>query len=163
LSDAQPDSGASERELVITRVFDAPRELVFQVWTDPAHVARWWGPHGFTTPRDTVEMDVRPGGAWRIGMLTPEGSEYWMRGEYREVVAPERLVFTYLGADLDDVPSREHETLVTITFAELGDKTEMTFRQESFPSKQSRDDHYGGWSECFDELIDYLAELEQAR
>lgn len=152
---------AADRELVISRVFDAPRELVFQVWTDPAHIAQWWGPHGFTTPLETVALDVRPGGEWCIRMLTPQGGEYWMYGVYREIVAPERLVFSYAGSPTPGEP--EHETLVTVTFAEVGGKTRMTFRQGAFPTRQSRDDHHGGWSECFDELIDYLAELSQAR
>jgi uncharacterized protein YndB with AHSA1/START domain len=155
-------STASDRELVITRVFDAPRELVFQVWTDPAHVTKWWGPHGFTAPLETVTLDLRPGGSWRIRMLTPDGAEFWMYGVYREIVAPERLVFTYCGAPAPDEPA--HETLVTVAFAELsGNRTAMTFRQGVFPTVADRDDHHGGWSECFDELIDYLAELRQAR
>ena len=148
----------ADRELVIRRVFDAPRELVFQVWTDPEHIAHWWGPHGFTTPLETMTMDLRPGGEWRIRMLTPDGTEYWMHGVYREITAPERLVFTYAGTH-----APEHETLVTITFAELGGKTRMTFRQAVFPTVADRDDHHGGWSECFDELVDYLAELPRAR
>lgn len=152
---------ASDRELVLTRVFDAPRALVFQVWTDPAHVTHWWGPHGFTTPLETVALDVRPGGKWRIRMLTPDGGEYWMHGVYREIVAPERLVFSYAGSPAPGAP--EHETLVTVTFADLGGRTRMTFQQAVFPTVQDRDDHEGGWSECFDELVDYLVELQHAR
>jgi len=88
-----------EHELVPTRVFDAPRELVWKVWTDPKHVARWWGPHGFTNP--VCELDVRPGGAIRIHMRGPDGTVYPMTGVYLEVVEPERIVFTSaaLGAD----------------------------------------------------------------
>lgn len=161
MTDASPAAGASDRELVLTRVFDAPRELLFQIWTDPAHVACWWGPHGFTTPPETVALDVRPGGSWRIRMLAPDGVEYWMHGVYREVVAPERLVFTYAGTASPGGP--EHETRVTVTFADLGERTEMTFRQAVFPTVEERDSHAGGWSECFDELVDYLAELPHAR
>lgn len=158
---SEPLRAAAERELLITRVFDAPRELLFKVWTDPRHVASWWGPHGFTTPLDTIAMDVRQGGTWRIRMLAPDGSAYSMHGVYREIVAPERLVMTYAGAPAPGEP--EHETLVTVTFAELGSRTEMTFRQAVFPTVQDRDDHEGGWSECFDELVDYLVELQHAR
>src|SRR5882672_240983 len=82
----------TERELVITRVFDAPRSLVFEMWTDPKHVARWWGPRGFTNP--VCELDVRPGGAIRIHMRGPDGTVHPMTGVYREIVAPERIVFT---------------------------------------------------------------------
>ena len=83
----------SDCALVITRVFDAPRSLVFKVWTAPEHLARWWGPQGFTTLSCAVE--VRPGGAWVRRMRWPEGMLHTKRGVYREVVEPERLVFTY--------------------------------------------------------------------
>lgn len=82
---------APKAELVLTRSFDAPRDLVFKVWTDPKHLAHWWGPHGFTT--QIREMDVRPGGAWRYAMRGPDGNEYPFDGVYVEVVEPERLVF----------------------------------------------------------------------
>lgn len=79
-------------ELVITRVLDAPRRVVFKAWTDPAQAVRWWGPRGFTTHSCT--MDVQPGGACSLCMRSPEGVEHWRHGVYREVVEPERLVFT---------------------------------------------------------------------
>ena len=82
-----------DRELSITRVFDAPRELVFQAWSDPKHVMSWWGPRGFTMMSWT--MDFRPGGAWRGCIRSPEGLDYWSQGVYREIVPPERLVFTF--------------------------------------------------------------------
>ncbi len=81
-----------ERDFVITRVFDAPPELVFKAWTDPKHMARWWGPRIMTTP--VCEMDVRPGGAYRIVMHAPDGSDYPITGVYREVTPPRRLVMT---------------------------------------------------------------------
>ena len=88
-----------EHELALTRVFDAPRELVWKVWTDPKHVARWWGPRGFTNP--VCELAVRPGGAIRIHMRGPDGTVHPMTGVYLEVVEPQRIVFTRaaLGAD----------------------------------------------------------------
>ena len=91
-SNASPNPAGlpMERELVITRVYDAPRELVFRAWTDPKHMARWWGPKHFTNRVE--QMDVRPGGAWRIVMCAPDGSEYPAQGVYREIVPPERLV-----------------------------------------------------------------------
>src|SRR5207249_11050128 len=73
---------SAERELVLTRVFDAPRRLVFKAWTEPERVVRWWGPQGFTMPSCT--MDVRPGGAFRFCMRSPEGTDHWLRGVYRE-------------------------------------------------------------------------------
>jgi uncharacterized protein YndB with AHSA1/START domain len=92
VSNANPSPAKIERELVIERVFDAPPELVFQAWTQPAHLARWWGPKGFTNP--VCEVDLRVGGAWRIVMRAPNGVEYPGGGIYREIVVPERLVFT---------------------------------------------------------------------
>src|ERR1700757_507685 len=108
----------AERELVITRVFDAPRSLVFRVWTDPEHLARWWGPKDFTTV--SCHMDVRPGGTWFRKMRAPDGSEERRRGIYREILEPERLAFTYASEDAEGNPG--HETLVTVTFADLGGK-----------------------------------------
>ena len=105
-------------ELVISRVFEAPRSLVFKAWTQPEHLARWWGPKGFTLV--ACEMDVRPGGAWFRRMRSPEGAEYIKRGVYREIVAPERLVFTYVNEEADG--SLGPETVVTVTFEEFGEK-----------------------------------------
>src|SRR5260370_33633751 len=107
-----------EQELVLTRVFDAPRELVFKVWTDPEHVALWWGPHRFTNP--VCELDLRPGGAILIHMRGPDGVVYRMTGVYREVVEPERLVFT--SAALGGAGNPLFELLTTATFAEEGAK-----------------------------------------
>ena len=118
-------------ELVITRDFDAPRELVWAAWNDPEHAKRW-GPAGFTTP--VREMDLRPGGAWRAVMISPEGREYRQHGVVREVVPPERLAFTFAW---DDHP--EEEMYIEVTFAEHRGKTRMTFRQTGFASAHSRD------------------------
>src|ERR1700720_2154803 len=108
--DAKPSVG---QELVFTRVFDAPRSLVFAAWTDPKHMAAWWGPKGFTNP--VCELDVRPGGVIRIDMRGPDGTVYPMTGAYREVVAPERLVFT--ASALDEKGRPLFEVLNTLTFA----------------------------------------------
>jgi uncharacterized protein YndB with AHSA1/START domain len=145
---------AAERELTITRVLDAPRSLVFKVWTEPSHLVRWWGPKNFTAP--SCEMDLREGGAWRSCIRSPEGKDHWMQGVYREIVEPERVVFTFAWEE-DGEPS--HETLVTVTFAEENGKTRLTFHQAVFESVESRGSHHGGWSECFDRLEDYLASL----
>ena len=140
-------------ELVITRVIDAPRSLVFQAWTDCKRAMRWWGPKGFTATSCT--MDVRPGGAWRTCMRSPEGVDYWSQGVYREITPPERLVFTFAWDDEHDQPTIE--TLVTVTFDDLGDKTKLTFHQTPFQTVELRDSHEGGWSESFDRLNAYLA------
>jgi uncharacterized protein YndB with AHSA1/START domain len=111
-------TNAVARELVITRVFDAPCSLAFRAWTGPKHVAQWWGPHEFTNP--VCELDVRPGGAIRIHMRGPNGTVYPMTGIYQEVVEFERLVFT--SAELDDEGNPLFEVLNTVTFAEQGRK-----------------------------------------
>src|ERR1700739_5045499 len=98
----------AEREVIITRIFDAPRELVFKAWTDPKHVAQWWGPKGFTNP--VCELDVRVGGAIRIHMRSPDGSVYPMKGEFREIVPPERLRFTHIARDAARKPPLRRRT-----------------------------------------------------
>jgi uncharacterized protein YndB with AHSA1/START domain len=110
--------------LVLNRVFDAPRELVFKVWTDPKHVARWWGPRGFTNP--VCELDLRPGGAILIHMRGPDGVVYPMTGAYQEIARPERLVFT--SAALDSNGNPMFEVLTTVTFAEESGKTKQILR-----------------------------------
>jgi uncharacterized protein YndB with AHSA1/START domain len=145
-----------ERVLVITRIFDAPRELVFRAWTDPEHVRNWWGPKDY--PAVHLTMDVRPGGRWRNCLRSTETGEHlWQGGEFREVVPPERLVFTFAW---DEEGERGLETLVTVTFAELDGKTLMTFRHEPFRSVEERDGHRGGWTSTFDRLVEHLADLD---
>lgn len=142
---------STDLDLVITRIFDAPRALVWQAWTDPKH-AKAWGPKGFTTP--VLEMDFTPGGAWRSVMVSPEGREYAQHGEVREVVPEEKLSFTSVW---DDHP--DEVTLVTITFTERGSRTEMHFRQSGFLDATSRDSHNGGWNEAFDALVEVVSRL----
>ena len=149
-----PVAQADERVLVITRVFDAPRELVFRLWSDPAHAKRWMGPRGFTATH--LEQDPRPGGAWRACLREDHsGRELWQGGVFREIVEPERLVYTFAW-DRED-GRRGHDTLVTITFAERGGKTEMTFRQAVFETVGQRDGHQSGWNSSFDRLEEYAA------
>src|SRR4029453_17854672 len=93
---------SAERELILTRVFDAPRSLVFKAWTEPEYLVRWWGPQGFTTT--IIRNAVRPGGAYRVHMRGPEGDDHWPQGVYREVVEPERLVMTGRWSDADGKP-----------------------------------------------------------
>ncbi len=139
----------SDKELTITRIFDAPRELVFRAWTVPEQFANWMGPKGYTA--SGVEMDLTEGGAWRSTITSSDGDAHTSGGVYREISAPERLVFTFAWAS-----SPEEQTLVTIDFADLGDKTEMTFHQAEFLTVESRDDHRTGWTETFDDLTGHL-------
>ncbi len=144
------------RDFTITRVFDAPRDLVFQAWTDPAHAAAWFGPQGCTTPLDTISMDVRPGGAWRATMVRDDnGQQYPTGGTYREVDAPARLVFTW--TDPTTPAGRPVQSLVTIDLVERDGKTEMTFRQTGFATDGERDGVHSGWSSGFDKLAEHLA------
>ena len=144
---------ATERELVITRVLDAPRDLVWRAWTEPERIKQWSAPKGFTIP--VAEGELRPGGAWKSCMRKPDGTDLWLAGVYREIDEPKRLVFTH--AWLDEHGDPGPETLVTVTFVERRGKTEMTFRQSGFDSTDSRDGHAGGWNECFDRLDELLA------
>jgi uncharacterized protein YndB with AHSA1/START domain len=112
----------AERELTITRVFDAPRALVFQAWTDARHLAQWWGPNGFTNP--VCEIEARVGGAIRIHMRGPDGAVHKMKGEIREIVAPERLVFTNIA--IDDAGNHIIDGFTTVTLAEEQGKTTLT-------------------------------------
>ena len=149
----EPTTRPTEVILVITRVFDAPRSLVFAAWTKSEHLQRWQGaPRGFTVRVD--KSDIRPGGAYRICMRSPEGTEHWLQGTYREVVEPERLVFTHAWSDAQGRPGRE--TLVTVTFAEIDGKTKLTLHQTGFEAVASRDGHKEGWSSALDRLAEYL-------
>jgi uncharacterized protein YndB with AHSA1/START domain len=144
-----------DREVTVTRIFDAPREAVWQAWTEPEQFARWFGGPPFVTPPETVSLDVRPGGEWRATMVSEEdGSEIPFGGEYREVVAPERLVMTF--AD-PGTPGNPNVEVLTITFNDLGDKTEVVAHQVGHLPQ----DEYGqlaeGYSSFFDQLAEHLA------
>jgi uncharacterized protein YndB with AHSA1/START domain len=122
----------SDKEVVLTRVFDAPRQLVWKAFTDPASVQRRWGPRRYTTVVDT--MDVRPGGAWRIVNRGVDGSEYWFRGVFSEVVKPERLVRTF---EFEGTPG--HDMVESTTLEEIADRTNVTV----VPRFRTKDDWDG--------------------
>jgi uncharacterized protein YndB with AHSA1/START domain len=144
-------------ELVIVRTLRAPRALVWQAWADPTRMVKWMGPHNF--PARHHENDFCPGGAWRSCLAAIDGSEeLWVGGTYRELVEPERLVFTFAWDGDDGRP--ENEMLVRIELAEQGDHTVMTLRQTRFVSTDQRDRHNGGWTACFERLDEYLAAKE---
>jgi uncharacterized protein YndB with AHSA1/START domain len=121
----EPPAGPAARELVLTRVLDAPRPLVFKAWTDPGQVGRWWGPHQFTNR--VRQWDARPGGGIRLDMIGPDGAEYPMTGAFHEVVEPERLVFTS-AAIPDEQGNPQIEIRNTVTLSDRGGKTELTVR-----------------------------------
>lgn len=148
-----PAVAADDRELVITRVFSAPRDLVWKMWTDPEHAKHWWGPTHH--PAVTMTMDPRPGGHWRHCLRSVEtGEDLWHHGVFREVVPPERLVFTF---SWEVEGERGVENVVTVTFTAQGDKTLMVFRHAPFLSVGERDGHNGGWTSTFDRFDAYLA------
>jgi uncharacterized protein YndB with AHSA1/START domain len=155
-----PDPGATadsrELELVITRTFDAPRELVFRMWTEPEHLARWGGPRGLTFT--IMKMDVRPGGAYRFNMKEVSGVDRWSQGIYREIVPPKRLVFTTGWMDAKGNPTSPH-TLLTLPFEECEGKTKLTLHQTGFESVSSRDSYRQGYLSTLQRLEAYLAAL----
>jgi uncharacterized protein YndB with AHSA1/START domain len=158
-SDPNPADGVTaDHELTVSRVIDAPRRLVFKAWTEPEQIARWWGPKGFTTVEYT--MDVRPGGAYRLVMRSPEGTDHRKRGVYREIVAPERIVFTFAWEDAGGRPG--HELLVTVTLEELGSRTRLTLHQTQFNSVEWRDSHVIGWTSCFERFAEYMTTAQES-
>lgn len=147
----------STHELVLTRTFDAPRELVYACFTEPEHLARWgFGPEGLTV--DVEHQDIHEGGMFRVRMHSPHGIDCRLQGTYRELRAPERIVFTHAWI-LED-GSTAPETLVTITLKPSGNamnRTELTLRQTGLPSEASRAGHEEGWASTFDRLAGYLS------
>jgi uncharacterized protein YndB with AHSA1/START domain len=138
----------------ITRVFAAPRELVWKEWTEPRRFADWYGGPECEIPLATVSMDVRPGGAWRATMFCgPDRREIRWHGEYREVVEPERLVFT-----VSDQPGEEPQELVTVVLTDVGDRgTEMRFEQRGRMTAEQYRRAGEGWSSFFDRIAERLA------
>ena len=145
-------------ELVITREFAAPRELVYRAWTRPEMAARWYAPHGFAL--ELCEMDVRVGGRYRQVMRSPDGTRHAKQGVYRTVQPPERLVFTFAWEDEAGRP--KHEMLVELRLEEIGERTRLTLRQTQFESATARDLHGGGWNSCLDGLAEVLASEKTA-
>jgi uncharacterized protein YndB with AHSA1/START domain len=140
--------------ITITRVFDAPRERLWKEWTEPEPFADWFGGSESEVPLSSVSMDVRPGGRWRLTMLAGPGRrEIHWRGEYHEVVEPERLVFT-----VSDQPGDDAYELVSVVFTDLGDdRTEMLFQQRGRMSAEQYERAGAGWSSFFDRIAERLA------
>ncbi len=146
----------ADRVLKIERVFDAPRDLVFKAWTEPEHMAKWFGPRGFNST--VVKSELRAGGAYRIHMKGPDG-EHWMQGVYHEVKPPERLVMTGSWADAQWNPTRP-ETTLTLLFEDVGGQTKLTLHNAIFESVTARDMHNEGWTSSLDCLAEYLGSVE---
>lgn len=152
--------GSGRDELIITRIFDAPRELVWRAWTDPEHIQRWWGPKNFTTPASRI--DFRVGGKYLFCMRSPDGKDYWSTGVYREIVPFERIVCTDSFADEEGnvVPATHYgmspdfplEMLITVTFEDFQDKTKMTLKHTGLPVGDMEEQTGTGWNESFDKL-----------
>jgi uncharacterized protein YndB with AHSA1/START domain len=149
------NDATAECELTIRRTFNAPRALVFRAWTEPQMLVRWSCPRGFAFTENSG--DLRVGGTFSARMRSPEGSEHRLRGVYREIVPPERLVFTHCWLDEQGIPGAE--TLVTVTLSEHDGRTEMRLHQGLFASVAARDGHEQGWSSCFERLAELLGGL----
>lgn len=146
-----PDS-ASELELLLTREFDAPVALVYSMWTDPDHMKVWFHPTDFTI--EDAFMDFRPEGRWRWTIRGQSGADHTMAGVYREIEENRRIVFTHAWLDENGAP--KHETLITVTFEELEDRTRLRFHQMEFESVSARDSHEDGWLGVLQSLQEHL-------
>ena len=144
-------AGTPADVLVLRRLIDAPRDLVFEVWSDPLHVAEWWRPAGYTTP--VFEMDFRVGGGFRY-CIRKAGRDGWARGIYRDIVPPSRLAFTFQWQSGD--VAHDAETLVTVTFEVREGGTLLTFRQEPFSTSESRHGHGVGWNQVLESFESFV-------
>ena len=153
----------SDREIVVARIVDAPRELVFKAFTDPKHIGTWWGPDGFTNT--IYEMDVRPGGVWRYMMHGPDGVDYPNKVVYIEVLKPERLVYDH-GSDVPDLQNDPHRFHVTITFTEQEGKTHVAMRSLFATAEECEAvKKFGaieGGKQTLNHLVEYLANVQSA-
>ena len=172
MTDNDATTNVTEKEFVITRILNAPRELVFKVWTEAEHMERWWGPKGLSL--SVAKLDPRPGGIFHYIMRTPDGHEMWGRFIFRELVAPERIVFVNSFSDpegnITPPPFSDpwpKEILNTVTLTEDGGKTKLTLRSVPINATadevlvfqsgfESMEEGYGG---TFDQLAEHLAKL----
>ncbi|HMJ08565.1 MAG TPA: SRPBCC domain-containing protein [Pyrinomonadaceae bacterium] len=158
---------AGSNELVITREFDAPRELLYEVWTKPEHIEKWWGPRGFTTR--VTSMDLRAGGKWNYVMIGPDGMEYPVHGLFSEVTPPERIVTTdEFGDDYDEImPGVDlpKGLVATAVFDDLGKRSRLTITiAHATPEDRRKHEEMGviaGWNSSLDKMDEYLAEIQK--
>lgn len=151
-------------ELAVSRLFEAPREVVWKAWTDPEIVKRWWGPKDFTAPE--AKIDLRVGGEYLFCMRSPDGQDFWSKGVYQEVVEPEELAMTDSFADEKGnvVPASYYglsaayplELAIHVTFDEEGGKTRLTVKQFGHPPGKDLENARAGWNETLDKLEEYL-------
>jgi uncharacterized protein YndB with AHSA1/START domain len=144
-----------QREITLTRIFNAPRELVFKAWTDPKHLQAWWGPHRFTNP--VCETDFRVGGKWHIVMRGPNGMDYPCGGAYREILEPERLVFTNIA--LDDKGTPVIDGLTVVTFEAQNGKTKLTLNTRGTAMVDYAAQYLAGMEAGWTQSLERLAEL----
>jgi uncharacterized protein YndB with AHSA1/START domain len=155
----------AQKEIVIIRIFDAPRALVWKAWTDPKHFMQWWGPKDFTCPFATI--DLRVGGKYLNCMLAPDGKEYWCTGEYREIIPMERIVYTdcfsdekgnVVHASYYEIPGDDWpmEMMVTVIFEDFDGKTKMTLTHVGHPGGKMGEMASMGWNESLDKLAESL-------
>jgi len=154
----------AEKQILITREFDATRDLVFRAWTDPGQLAKWYAPHGCQIRFH--KLDIRPGGRFHSCIATPDGHECWCIGEYLEVEAPARIVLTMISADatgkpvepadLGMDPAWPKETTVTVTFAEHAGKTTLTLEQTVSESLAKKTGAHPSWLQMLDRLAEQL-------
>jgi uncharacterized protein YndB with AHSA1/START domain len=162
------NTATAEREVVITRTFNAPRKLVWKAWTEPEYFQRWWGPKNFTAPHSKI--DFRVGGKYLYAMRSPEGKDFWGTGIFREIDEPKKIVYTDSFADeKGNVVSASHygmsedfprELKVTVTFEEIDGKTKMTLRHSGAPEGKETDMMETGWNESFDKLARLVEDSE---
>ena len=162
---------AIDRILVITRVFDVPRELVFKAWTEPERMKQWWGPKGFTCP--VCRIDLCPGGKYLNCMRSSEGKDYWSCGEYHEVEAPEKIVCTDCFSDEKGnivspmqygmSPDWPTEALITLILTVHTGKTRLMLQHSPIKPSQERDMCKQGWNESLDKLAEYLSRVQSQK
>jgi uncharacterized protein YndB with AHSA1/START domain len=164
---AEKNDPDSNRD-VITRVFNAPRKLVWRAWTDPEHVMRWWGPKHFTSP--TCKIDFRVGGKYLYCMRSPEGQDFWSTGTYREIVPLQKIVCTDSFSDEKGnvVPASHYgmadfplELQVTFLFEEFEGKTKLTSHHVGIPAGEMKEMTSAGWNESLDKLAEMLKSFNE--
>ncbi len=162
------DTATVVERMVITRVFDAPREVVWKAWTDPKYAMQWWGPKDFTTP--VYKMDFRVGGKFLICMKSPDGREFWNGGEYREIVSPEKIVYSMYFADADGnkvdaaAYGTEHTAIEdaydVVSFEDLGNgQTRLTLIGNESMDEAKESGQVEGWNQILEKLAGVLAGL----
>ena len=145
-------AGSDGLTLELKRVLPGTAPLVFDFFTEPSQLARWWGPRGFSAP--SLEFDPRVGDRYRIEMQPPEGDSFYLTGEFREVDSPTRLAYTFRWEDPDP---DDIETVADLSFRDLGASTEVVLGQGPFKTEARRELHRGGWTDSFDKLEELLS------